>query len=46
MPVPEQILNVVNEFCGAIKDTMPTEELRHLVGVVQDYIGKVCTRMI
>ncbi|GLV37036.1 apolipophorin [Carabus blaptoides fortunei] len=40
MPVPEQVLNVVNEFCGTIKDTMPTEELRHFVGVVQDYIGK------
>jgi hypothetical protein len=40
--LPEQVWAVIKEFVGGVKDSVPTEELRELIGAVEAYVSKVC----
>lgn len=40
LPVPEQFVHILEDVSSTIKDVMPTEELKHFVKVIQDYVAK------
>jgi hypothetical protein len=40
--LPEQVWGVIKDFLGGVKDSLPTQELRELIGAVEAYVSKVC----
>ncbi|PNF29921.1 hypothetical protein B7P43_G07271 [Cryptotermes secundus] len=38
--LPEQAWAVIKDFVGGVKDSLPTEELRELIGAVEAYVSK------
>jgi hypothetical protein len=40
--LPEQVWTVIKDVVGGVKDSLPTEELRELIGAVEAYVSKVC----